>query len=272
MNGIQLRDTFDTVAALYDRARPRYPQELFDDLADLTGIGPGARVLEIGPGTGQATLALAMRGYSITAVELGRHLAAHARDKMASFAGVEIAHADFETWPLPAEPFDVVFAATAFHWLAREVGERKSAGALRDGGALAVVTTTHVAGDDEDFWAAIQHCYERHVPGTEPGRRLPRAEAVRDLCDEIGATGWFEPPVLRHYVWDTSYATPEYLDLMHTHSNHIALDPDVRASLLDSMGALVDARPGRRVTVRYLFRLAIARKRAPHRRSERHGG
>jgi hypothetical protein len=73
-------------------------------------------------------------------------------------------------------------------------------------------------------------------------------------------------------VWDTSYATPEYLDLMHTHSNHIALDPDVRASLLDSMGALVDARPGRRVTVRYLFRLAIARKRAPHRQSERHGG
>ena len=200
MNGIQLREVFDTVAALYDRARPRYPSALFDDLAELTGIRSGARVLEIGPGTGQATLTLATRGYSITAVELGRHLAAHARDKMASFAGVQIENADFETWPLPAEPFDLVFAATAFHWIGREVGERKSAGALREGGALAVVTTTHVADDDEDFWIGIQGCYERHVPGTKPGRRLPRIDGVRDVCDEIGVTGWFESPVLRQVL------------------------------------------------------------------------
>jgi SAM-dependent methyltransferase len=262
MNGIQLRGTFDTIAALYDRARPRYPPALFDDLAELTGIASGARVLEIGPGTGQATLALAMRGYAIVAVELGRHLAAHARDKMASFASVEIQNADFETWPLPAEPFDLVLAATAFQWIKREVGERKSARALREGGALAIVTTTHVADDDEDFWIAIQGCYERHVPGTKPGRRLPPIDAVRDVCDEIGVTGWFESPVLRQYPWDATYTTAQYLDLMHTHSNHIALDPDVRASLLNSIGGLVDARPGGRVTVRYLFRLAIARKRA----------
>jgi SAM-dependent methyltransferase len=264
MNGIQLREVFDTVAALYDRARPRYPSALFDDLAELTGIRSGARVLEIGPGTGQATLTLATRGYSITAVELGRHLAAHARDKMASFAGVQIENADFETWPLPAEPFDLVFAATAFHWIGREVGERKSAGALREGGALAVVTTTHVADNDEDFWIGIQGCYERHVPGTKPGRRLPRIDGVRDVCDEIGVTGWFESPVLRQYSCDTSYTTEQYLDLLHTHSNHIALEPDVRASLLDAVRTLVEARPSGRVTVRYLFRLAIARKRASH--------
>jgi len=233
MNGIQLREVFDTVAALYDRARPRYPSALFDDLAELTGIRSGARVLEIGPGTGQATLTLATRGYSITAVELGRHLAAHARDKMASFAGVQIENADFETWP------------------------------------LAVVTTTHVADDDEDFWIGIQGCYERHVPGTKPGLRLPRIDGVRDVCDEIGVTGWFESPVLRQYSCDTSYTTEQYLDLLRTHSNHIALEPDVRASLLDAIGTLVDARPGGRVTVCYLFRLAIARKRASHSRESR---
>jgi 16S rRNA A1518/A1519 N6-dimethyltransferase RsmA/KsgA/DIM1 with predicted DNA glycosylase/AP lyase activity len=44
---------------------------LFEDLADLTGIGPGSRVLEIGPGTGQATLSLAERGCRVVAVELG---------------------------------------------------------------------------------------------------------------------------------------------------------------------------------------------------------
>lgn len=50
-----LRDTFDEAADLYDRARPRYPQALVDDLVRAAGLGPGSRVLEIGPGTGQLT-------------------------------------------------------------------------------------------------------------------------------------------------------------------------------------------------------------------------
>jgi ubiquinone/menaquinone biosynthesis C-methylase UbiE len=56
-----LRASFDDVAERYDRARPGYPAELFDDLAALTGLRAGDRVLEIGPGTGQATLPLARR-------------------------------------------------------------------------------------------------------------------------------------------------------------------------------------------------------------------
>ena len=72
----RLRATFDQAAGLYDRARPGYPPALFDDLADLTGIRPGSRALEIGPRTGQATLPLAERGGRVVAVELGPDLAA----------------------------------------------------------------------------------------------------------------------------------------------------------------------------------------------------
>src|SRR5690242_18638862 len=50
---------FDEVASLYDRVRPGYPDELFADLADVTGLGAGSAVLEVGCGTGQATRALA---------------------------------------------------------------------------------------------------------------------------------------------------------------------------------------------------------------------
>lgn len=66
-----LRDTFDEAAALYDRARPRYPEPLVDDLARAAGLGPGSRVLEIAPGTGQLTVPLATSGCRLTAVELG---------------------------------------------------------------------------------------------------------------------------------------------------------------------------------------------------------
>ena len=97
----RLRSTFDQAAELYDRARPRYPPALFDDLAALAGIGPGSRVLEIGPGTGQATVALAERGYRVVAVELGAQLAAVARRNLARFPSVEVVTAAFEDWPLP---------------------------------------------------------------------------------------------------------------------------------------------------------------------------
>ena len=65
------RAIFDEVPELYDRVRPGYPAQLFEDVVGLSGIGARARVLEIGPGTGQATLPLAQRGYELTAVELG---------------------------------------------------------------------------------------------------------------------------------------------------------------------------------------------------------
>ena len=86
----RLSRTFDEDAELYDRARPGYPPELYDDLMDLVGAGPGSRVLEVGCGTGQATVPLAARGFRITAVEAGPNMAALARRNLAGAAAVEV--------------------------------------------------------------------------------------------------------------------------------------------------------------------------------------
>src|SRR5690349_15130736 len=97
----RLRVTFDEDAERYDRARPGYPAAVFDDLLAVAGLGPGARVLEIGCGTGQATVPLAERGCRIVAVELGAELAAVARRNLARFPDVEVITGAFEPWPLP---------------------------------------------------------------------------------------------------------------------------------------------------------------------------
>jgi SAM-dependent methyltransferase len=58
--------TFDQIAELYDRARPYYREEMFDDLFQLAGLEPAStRILEIGCGTGRATEPLARRGADI---------------------------------------------------------------------------------------------------------------------------------------------------------------------------------------------------------------
>src|SRR6058998_222796 len=105
----QLRRTFGTVAEQYDRARPSYPAEVFDDLAELAGLREGSRVVEIGPGTGKATVELVRRGYAVTGIELSPDLAEVAR-RNAPRAAIVVA--DFETWEPERSRFDAVTAFT----------------------------------------------------------------------------------------------------------------------------------------------------------------
>jgi SAM-dependent methyltransferase len=250
----RLRETFTEVAELYDRVRPGYPEQMFDDLADLAGIGPDCRVLELGCGTGQATVPLAERGCQIVAVELGAEMAQVARRNLARFPQVHVVTSAFEDWPLPPEPFDVVIAATAFNWIDPAIRVTKSADALRPDGVLATVTTHHIAGGSDDFFAEVQACYERFDPSTPPGLRLPT-----DVEPDTTELARFKQPVFRRYQRDLTYTTSTYLDLLRTYSGHRALPEPTREALLNCIGTLLN-RHGGRVTKRYLTQLRIAHR------------
>lgn len=257
---VRLRVTFDQDAERYDRARPGYPAAIFDDLAELAGIGPGCRVLEIGCGTGQATVPLAERGCEIVAVELGAGLAAIAKRNLARFPAVQVVTAAFESWPLPPEPFDLVLSATAFHWIDRAVRVVKSADALRPGGTLAIIDTHHVAGGTEQFFVDAQDCYERWDPATPPGLRLPDPASIPMEDEEIEQSGLFSTPDFRRYPTDIPYTTESYIDVLLTYSGHRALDPAARRGLLDCIADLIDHRYGGQIVKRYLSELRVARR------------
>ena len=255
------RRTFDAAAARYDRARPGYPAAVIDDLGTIAGLGPGARVLELGAGTGKATVPLAARGYTVVAIELGPQLAAVARQNLAAFPRAEVVCAAFEDWPLPAPPFDAVVAATAFAWIDPAVRVVRSAAALRGGGSLATIGTHHVAGGTAPFFVEVQSCYERWDPTTPPGLRLPRPAAVPQDSAELDASGLFEPARFRRYEWDVAYRTDEYVDLLQTYSGHLAMPQAARDGLLGDIARLIDRGYGGRIVKRYLTELRIARRR-----------
>ncbi|MFE5210121.1 class I SAM-dependent methyltransferase [Streptomyces sp. NPDC056600] len=265
---LQLSRTFDEDAELYDRVRPGYPPELYDDLADLTGAHPGARVLELGCGTGQATVPLAARGYRVTALDAGPRMAAVARRNLAHAPAAQVLTTDFETWPLPEEPYDVVLSATAFHWIDPAVRTVKAADALSPGGALAVIRTQHVQGGTEQFFVDVQRCYERFDPDTPPGLRPPAPEAVdsSDHAEEVARSGRFGPTVFRRHLRDLTYSTADYLDLLRSYSNHRALPQRSRDGLLNCVAALIDGTYGGRVTKRYLLELAVSHAHPPGKR------
>ena len=168
----QLRRTFESAARLYQQARPGYPAELFAELVRLASLTRGDRLLEIGCATGLATVPLASRGFLISCVELGPELAEQARRNLARFPGVDVIQADFETWAPPAGvSFDLVYAATAWHWIDPALRYRRAWELLRAGGYLAFWSALHVFPPDGDpFFREIQDVYDE-IGECQAGRR-----------------------------------------------------------------------------------------------------
>jgi SAM-dependent methyltransferase len=253
MSREQLRQTFGEDAELYDRVRPTYPPALYDDLAELLGNPDEVRVLEIGPGTGQATGPMVERGWSVTAVELSPDLARLAQAKLPE---VEVVVADFDTVELPAASYDLVISATAFHWLDPATRVTRCADVLRPGGLLAVVSTEHILGGSVQLFADAMRCYQQFMDDADTTGLQP-ADAIGKDSSEIDATGRFGPVEFRRYEWELTYTTAEYLDVLSSYSGHRALTTERRDGLYGCIGALIDAAGGS-ITKRYLTQLSAA--------------
>lgn len=256
-----LRRTFGEVAELYDQARPGYPAALLDDLISLAGLAPGARVLEIGCGTGQLTVPLVCRGFALTAVELSPDLAAVARRNLSAVAPATapvVVEAAFEEWSPPEELFDLAVSATAFHWIDPDVRVPRSVAALRPGGSLAVIDTVHVAGPDP-FFDDVQECYQRWDPATDESSVLPTILQNPSRWQELDASQLLGPVVLRRYAWSATYTADAYIDLLLTYSGHRALPAARRAGLLSCIRDLIGQRGGR-VTKSHVTELRSAQR------------
>jgi SAM-dependent methyltransferase len=241
----ELRRVFDRTADRYQGARPEYPAALFDELIALAELTAESRLLEIGCATGKATLPLARRGFRITAVELGAELAATAKVNLAPYPRVTVEQGAFETRPDPGEPgYDLVFAATAWHWLDATVRYRRAFDLLRPGGRLAFWSATHVFPDGGDpFFTEIQQVY-RAIGAAKPGDdRQPRPGQLPDQSAEIRASGLFENVAVREFDWVLDYTAEQYLALLNTFSGHLVMPDAARDRLHAEIRRRVDARP-----------------------------
>jgi SAM-dependent methyltransferase len=255
-----LKHTFEEAADSYDAARPRYPQPLFDDLAELGRLRSDASLLEIGCGTGIATLPMAQRGFSILALEVGPKLASKAAEKLATFPEVDVITAPFETWEPEAHDFDLVYAATSWHWLDPEIRYDKAASLLKDGGSLAIFGATHAFPADADpFFFEIQEIYEA-LDESHPGEQWPppRPEDIPDHSQEILSSGRFEDVTVRRYVWHSDYTAEQYIALLDTFSGHIAMEREKRDFLYAEIRKRISRRLDRKVRRHWLAILHVA--------------
>jgi SAM-dependent methyltransferase len=258
------RATFDLAAGIYQEARPDYPAALYDALAAAARLAPGDRLLEIGCATGKATLPLARRGLAITGLEPGPALAAAARRNLAAFPAVSVITTDFETWAAPpGETFDLVFAATAWHWIDPVAGFARAWELLRPGGHLAIWHQAHVFPDAGDpIFAEIQAVYEEIGAAHPPGTPQPRPGEVPDgLSAAIEASGRFSGITVEQFDWEVRYDAAGYLRLLDTFSDHIAMAPGPRRRLYAEIRRLLAQRPDGQLRRHWGAILHVARRR-----------
>jgi SAM-dependent methyltransferase len=253
------RLTFGKVAELYDRARPSYPEALIEDLIELAGA---ERALEVGAGTGKATVLFAQRSVSVLALEPSAEMAAVARRNCAPFPGVRAKKVEFEHWQPQGERFPLLYAAQAWHWVAPERRFTLARSALHEGGLLAPFWTRVSWGEcavREPLSAAYDRAGAEQTPSDAMDPRRPTDSDWRARWQqEVDGAAGFHRPQTRVYGWTRDYSTDEYVALLSTHSAQLIRDPRTRDALLSEVRETIDARGGA-VSIPYVTELCLAR-------------
>jgi SAM-dependent methyltransferase len=199
-----------------------------------TGIDEHSSLLEMGCGPGIATRALAERGYRITALDLGADMVVVARRNLAVFERVEVCEGDFETWdPGARAPFDLIYSATAWHWIDPAVRYTRCAELVRPGGHLAFWAAEHVfALDGDPFWREIQEAYEAVGDKLPDDYAWPAPLEMPDVWSaELEASGVFDDIHVRQFGWRVDYTVEEYIALMDTFSSNLTRPADEKEYL-----------------------------------------
>lgn len=255
--------TFDTVAGRYEKLRPGYVEPLYRAVFDYLPPCENRCAVEIGIGGGQATRPVLEAGCRVTAVEPGENFGQLCRDKFADYPGFSLITGKFEDVQLPPDTYDLVYSASAFHWVPEEIGYPKVYSLLKSGGAFARFAN-HPYPDKgrPELTEAIQQLYERYYNPyhhRDIGRPAEYSEAAAKNRAEIASKYGFTDIRFALFHRTRTFTAAEYIQLLGTYSDHIAMEDSVR---IPFFAAIEDAinRHGGLFTLYDTIDLQLARK------------
>ena len=254
------RTFFGSDPQTYDAVRPGHPGEVYDLLRMRCGLRPGSHVLEIGPGTGQATRRLADLGGPLVAIEPDPRLADFLRANLGD--RVEVRVATLEDAELETSAYDLAAAASSFHWVEESSGLRKVRSALRPGAWIALWWTSF--GDElrpDPFRLALDPLFE-DVPSGPSAPSEGRPGFARDAGGRLQALAdaGFEDAEHSEIHWEREWDTAGIRGLYSTFSPMSALDPGRRKELLDAVARIAEDEFGGRVERPLVTSLYTARR------------
>lgn len=250
--------TFDTVAAQYEKMRPEYVPELYEDMFRYRLIDQTSHALEVGIGGGQATLPILKTGCSVTAVEYGENFSKICRYKFQEFPEFSVVTSKFEDFVGESGFYDLIYSASAFHWVPEEIGYPKVFELLKRGGVFARFAN-HPYKDKsrEEMSQAIQKIYDVYMPNAMEGSEYGEKEAEERA--EIAEKYGFMDITYRLYHRTRSFTAKEYTALLGTYSDHMVIEEETRKKFFAEIEEAIN-RFGGQITLYDTIDLELARK------------
>jgi len=230
------RTVFGEVAEEYDAIRPTYPDALFDAVMTLGELHAGDHALEIGAGTGKATIPFIERGLRVHCLEPSPGMAAFLRTK-----GADVEETDFELWT--PSPNRLVYAAQAWHWVQGDDRYEKLAAALEPRGSVALFWN-HGRPHPEPYVFDNDAAYDKFVPGFNDDVQRMAERGLDWVREELDASGLFTPCEYHVFTWEIEYTRAEWLAQLATNSNHRMIPEPTRTQLHNAVGDAIDKHGG----------------------------
>jgi SAM-dependent methyltransferase len=230
--------SFGAGADEYDRARPDYPDEVIDRIVMACGLKPGDRLLEIGAGTGKATLPFAKKGFAVHCVEPSPGMAGRLAVNLHEYELVSIEIAAFENRKKdPADGYHMVFAATSFHWLDPAVRYEQCAGALKENGFLVQLYNKpfYEGNPFVDRAFSILGRYSAAVPAYSD--KAKSIAAHRITLDEIDLSKHFRLFDDFSHRWHIDQTAGRLITGLVSHSAFLVLPAGEKEKCLDELNA-----------------------------------
>lgn len=255
--------TFDTVVSSYDKMRPGYVPELFETIFNYISIGEDSRIVEVGSGSGQATLPVLKTGCELIAAEYGENFSKFLKEKFKDYPKFSVKTGKFEELDFPSDTFDLVFSATAFHWVPEEIGYKKVFDMLKQGGAFArFANRPQNCKNDPELGAEIQVLYDEYYnaqhkikSGTKKWFTEDDAKAISLIPEKYGFTD-----IQCHFFYrERVFTVSEYTQLLGTYSDHIAIEESIRNVFFAKIEDAIN-RHGGTITISDTMDLELARK------------
>jgi SAM-dependent methyltransferase len=252
----------------YDTIRPPYPDKVYDFLQATGALRHTVATLELGAGNGLATRKLLELGAEpLTVLEpdagFSRLLTSLASPDSGRF---QVIQTSFEDAVLPSQHYDLVAAATSFHWFRPSVRVVKAADVLKPGGYLALWWNVFGDPEREDLFheATVRVLETLPRSPSDPKDAIPFALDTAARRSEIVSIGAFDEPSCEMYRWELWLSTQQVGALYATFSSISRLPAYQRSTILEQLMDIAEREFGGRVARNMVTPVYVARRRSTH--------
>ena len=254
--------TFNTVADTYEKLRPGYVDELYQAILEYKPINNTSSVVEIGIGGGQATLPILKTGCDLLAVDYGENFCKICREKFKEYPNFSAVSGKFEDIDFNGE-YDIIYSASAFHWIPEEIGCKKVYDMLKDCGVFARFANhpyrdkgkPALSKEIDQIYADYYYKYYNKEPEAPVEYTEQQAHNRALIAEKYG----FKDIQYKLFYRTRTFTAKEYIMLLGTYSDHIAIEETIRNEFFSKIEEAIN-RHGREITIYDTIDLQLARK------------